>query len=443
MTVPEPAPDPVLIGRAVLAVKSRLAPRGSLRERTLRLITRPMVRMLLRRQQTQLPAAIVSHPTATVLRWRGLAERAADLPARPRILILKLDHIGDFVVGMPALAHLRRAFPDADLTLVCASWNLPWAERTGWFAQVVKFDFFTTRNADWDGAVAEQLREFAGLGLAGYDLAIDLRHDPDTRPLLAMVGASFRAGFYAPYDKGGSAMDIALPDVEHISPYHGTGVSLHAELRLMLLALAVTQTFLPAPHHPAALLTTGNPAIPGRGRHTVIIAPGAGSPIRVWPEDRLIATARLILAAADVDILVTGGPAEAEPASRIAAALPAERVRNLCGVLPLADLPDLIQASSLYVGYDTGSTHLAAALGVPTVALITGVPNLEVWYPLGRHVRVVAARIACSPCYLRTDDQCPYGVTCRDSITVDDMWAACADALVDAGLASPQQAAPA
>jgi ADP-heptose:LPS heptosyltransferase len=432
MIAPESDPDPLIVGRAVLAVKRRLAPAGSLRERTMRIMTRPLLRIMLRRQHAELVADVASHPLPTVVRWQGLAERAAALPRQPRILILKLDHIGDFIVGMPAIAHLRAAFPDARLTLVCASWNRPWAERTGWFEDVVQFDLFTRRNADWGGTTPDQFVEFAALKLDDYDLAIDLRHDADTRPLLALVGSAFKAGFCAPADMGPSQLDIALPDIEHIAPVLGTGQPVHAEMRLMLLAMTVSATFLPSPTHPAARLLTGK--TPDAVAPYVILAPGAGSPIRVWPEDRLIELAHRLLAASTADLVLTGGPTEAEAAGKLAAALPADRVRNLCAVLPLADLPDLVRGCALYVGYDTGSTHLAAALGVPTVALLTGVPDLDVWYPRGAHVRVVAGRIACSPCYLKTDSQCPYGVPCRDAITVDHMWAACAEALADAGL---------
>jgi ADP-heptose:LPS heptosyltransferase len=431
VNTPESVPDPIVVGNAILAIKSRIAPHGSLRERGLRLITRPLMRALMRRHRAAIMADVASHPKPTVVRWLGLAERAESLPHQPRILILKLDHIGDFIVGMPAIAHIRAAFPNASLTLVCASWNRPWAERTGWFDQVVQFDLFTKRNADWGGTTPDQFNEFGAFGLVGYDLAIDLRHDADTRPLLAMVGATFRAGFCAPYDKGGRELDIALPDVEQISPERGTGKAAHAEIRLMLLAMMVTATFLPSPAHPATRLLTN--AAPPVGRRYVILAPGAGSPIRVWPEERLAEIAHRLLDAADIDLVLTGGPAEAQSAAEIAAALPPDRVRNLCNVLPLADLPDLVRHCLLYIGLDTGTTHLAAALGVPTVALLTGVPNLDVWYPLGRNVRVVASRIACSPCYFKVAAQCPYGVPCLDAISVEDVWAACAEALDAAG----------
>ncbi len=421
-------PDPVLIGNIVLGIKSRLAPKGSIRELALRLFTRPLVRMVVRRQRARVVENVAAYPEATVVRWRGLAEKATSFPEQPSILILKLDHIGDFIVGMPAIGHIRDSFPKADLTLVCASWNRPWAERTGWFQRVVEFDFFTTRNADWDGTTPEHFVAFAALDLQDFDLAIDLRHDADTRPLLSLIGARFRAGFCAPYDKGGAELDISLPDAEHVTPEAGTGLPLHAETRLMLLATTVTKTFLTSARHPAVRLL-GATSHQAAGRRYAIVAPGAGSPIRCWPVDRLIEVARRLVDRYGIDIVLTGGPSEAAAAAEIAAALPPDRVRNLCAVLPLKDLPDLIEPCALYLGYDTGTTHLAAALGVPTVAILTGVPRIEVWYPLGANVNVVAGRIACSPCYLVRPEQCPYGVPCLTAITTGHVWQACEEAL--------------
>lgn len=426
-------PDAVLIAEILIAVKSRVAPKGSVREKILRGITRPLLRLLRRRRQARLVRDTAHYPVASVERWRGLAERAAALPDRPRILILKLDHIGDFIVGMPAIAHLRAGFPDASLALVCGSWNRPWAERSGWFDRVVAFDFFTKRNADWTGATQAQFDAFAALALGSFDLAIDLRHDADTRPLLARVDASFRAGFCAPVEKGGSQLDIALPDVEHVSPEAGTGQPLHADMRLMLLANLVTNTFRMAGPHPARVLVTGDTAAP-IARPFAILAPGAGSPIRCWPVPHLTEIGRRLLDHKNLDLVLTGGPTEEQAAAEIAAALPADRVRNLCGHLPLADLPDLIRDCALYLGYDTGTTHLAASLGAPTVAILSGVPRIEVWYPMGQNVTVVVGRIACSPCYLVRAEQCPYGVPCLNAITVKHVWDACEETLARVAL---------
>ena len=109
----------------------------------------------------------------------------------------------------------------------------------------------------------------------------------------------------------------------------------------------------------------------------------------------------------------------------IANSLPSNDVSNLVERLPLAELPSVISGASLYVGLDTGTTHVAAALRVPTVAIISGVPNLEVWHTVGPNVTVVAGRVPCSSCYLTHPEQCHFGVVCLSAITSNHVISAC------------------
>jgi ADP-heptose:LPS heptosyltransferase len=132
--------------------------------------------------------------------WNGaqnilVAEDALPLnPPRRRILALKLDHLGDFIIGLPALERLRASFPLDHITLVCASWNVAMARATGLVDEIVKCDVFPENAKHWDGrALPDRIRfkEIAGLT---YDIAIDLRVDDDTRILLALVDARLRCG---------------------------------------------------------------------------------------------------------------------------------------------------------------------------------------------------------------------------------------------------------
>jgi ADP-heptose:LPS heptosyltransferase len=353
--------------------------------------------------------------------------RAAALPDPPRILILKLDHLGDFITALPALGQLRDAFPASRITLVCGSWNRAWAVQCGLFDEVVPFDFFSVVSAQ-RGVEASRIAAFEALGLGLFDLAIDLRHDPDTRPLLARAEAGFRAGFCAPVEMGGDAIDIALPDMEHISVEAGTGRPVHAELRIDLLVAAVISIWSRRPH-PAARLVTATVAPPSDRRYA-ILAPGAGSPIRIWPVDRLAEVGREIARRHDLDLVLTGGPGQSDDCEAMARLLPPTRTRNLAGKVPLADLPAIINRASLYIGYDTGTSHLAASLGVPTVAIMGGIPNPEVWHAEGRRVAVVTGQIACSSCYLVHAADCPFDVRCLTAITPDHVLDACEAVLV-------------
>lgn len=406
--------------RHLVRLRTRIAPTGSLRHQLLRLLYVPIVGWLAQRERNATPHQL----DARVMELHTPSERRRSWPERPRILLLKLDHLGDFVVGMPAMAQIRQAFPDALITLCCASWTRAWAEGCGLADRVVTFDFFAASKNEWRGPCTDLYERFAQLDLGRFELAIDLRHDPDTRPLLTRVDADVRAGFAAPADEGGRLLDIALPDMEHISVEFGSGRPVHAEMRLCMLATAVSAMFA-SRGHPVARIVRSN-AVPVRppGPY-LILAPGAGSPIRRWSADRLAAAGRAIAALHELSIVLIGGPGDVEACRGIAEALPQDRVINLAGKTALADLPGLVQQASLFIGCDSGTSHLAASLGVPTVVVMGAIGNPDVWRAIGPSTIVLATEIACGGCYLNSADQCPLGVRCLDAIATDQVLDAC------------------
>ena len=118
-----------------------------------------------------------------------------------RILVLKPDHIGDFLMVDPAIALLRQFFPEARIELVCGSWNVGLAERLGRFDAVHAVDMFHEVSGEQSSeVVAEEARErgakaLAALALGPFDLAVDLRYDMDSRRFLQNVDARAYAGF--------------------------------------------------------------------------------------------------------------------------------------------------------------------------------------------------------------------------------------------------------
>jgi hypothetical protein len=120
-----------------------------------------------------------------------------------RILVVKLDHRGDFILASDAFRIFRSYFSEANITLACGSWNAKEAEGVRLFDRVVPFDFFPEDvSAAAQGISHEDLaKKFAGL-LAGerYDLAVDFRLYDDTRGVLEGISARHKAGF----DRGDS-----------------------------------------------------------------------------------------------------------------------------------------------------------------------------------------------------------------------------------------------
>ncbi len=124
-----------------------------------------------------------------------IAEDAPSLrPPRRRILVLKLDHLGDFIIGLPALERLRSAFPLDHITLACGSWNEAMARATGLADQIVVCNVFPENARGWDRRPLPDRIRFREIVGFAYDVAIDLRVDDDTRTLLALVDARLRCG---------------------------------------------------------------------------------------------------------------------------------------------------------------------------------------------------------------------------------------------------------
>jgi ADP-heptose:LPS heptosyltransferase len=111
-----------------------------------------------------------------------------------RLVVLKLDHYGDFLIGLPALKRLREAFLGDHITLVCGSWNAELARRLGVADEVRAYDFFPENGALWSGQQFEDLQRFGEVCSGSFDIAIDLRVDEDTRFLLEHVEAATRCG---------------------------------------------------------------------------------------------------------------------------------------------------------------------------------------------------------------------------------------------------------
>ena len=117
-----------------------------------------------------------------------------DVVQTPRILALKLDHLGDFIIGLPALRELREAFPQARIRLIVGSWNRTIAEASGLVDEVAICDHFPENGGDWDGKPVQDLDVFRQAAGGQFDIAVDLRLDDDTRYLLKHVDATIRCG---------------------------------------------------------------------------------------------------------------------------------------------------------------------------------------------------------------------------------------------------------
>ncbi len=147
-----------------------------------------------------------AHPAKTFRRQPSQTGRpepvrilASETVAANDILVLKLDHRGDFIMATDGFQALRRNFPTARITLACGPWNVTDAEALGLFDHIVPFALFP-ENASQGRRPFKTLQDAQrafndALDGRSFDLALDLRLDEDTRFLLEEAPARHRAGF--------------------------------------------------------------------------------------------------------------------------------------------------------------------------------------------------------------------------------------------------------
>jgi len=157
---------------------------------------------------------------------------------------------------------------------------------------------------------------------------------------------------------------------------------------------------------------------------TVILAPGSGSLEKNWSPKRFAQLADG-LSKLDLQPVLMEGPAD-----RDAVASVKDRLENqiplLAGDSP-AGLKGVLARAALFVGNDSGPTHLAAALGVPSVAVF-GPTDPEVYKPRGPRVAIVRREVDCSPCTEDERHACNDRI-CLDAVRIEDVMRACREML--------------
>lgn len=326
---------------------------------------------------------------------------------RPRILLLKLDHIGDFVLALDAFRLIRSTWPKAHITLVCATWNRPIAEHSGLFDTVLCCDFYPSNTGEYDKniIISRGLEKYRALGLGVYDLAVDLRCYDDNRILLSHTAAQYRAGYAA----DGVKLDLAVPAGSE------SEITAHVGGRTMALAAAVAWTFgIPAGGARGGLLGNQDPVRQFTDGIVVGISPGTRNALRSWGRERFLELAHRLNSDAGFRIVLIGSDADRSDTQIIAESLPKADVIDLTGKLSIAELPSIFAGLDVFVGGETGTTHMAALMGVPTLCIHSGQTNVNSWRPVGPDVVTLRRNVACSPCYLSRIEECRWNKRCMD-----------------------------
>lgn len=285
------------------------------------------------------------------------------------MLVIRGGAIGDFVLTLPVFSALRAAFPDTHLAVLGYPRIATLALAAGLVDEVRPIEapglatFFCPR-AELPAAFAEYFERFA--------VILSYLYDPDAifqTNVRRCTRAQFIQGPHRPADADG---------------VHATDVLLQPLARLAVFDPDPVPRLSP----PRAATADSTPA--GARRGPLLAAhPGSGSERKNWPEahwQRLLAT---VAQEPATRLLLVGGEAEVERVRRLSAHWPGDRLEVAVN-LPLPELAGRLAACDVFLGHDSGITHLAAALGLSGLAL-WGETSETVWRPRSERMRLLRA----------------------------------------------------
>lgn len=321
-------------------------------------------------------------------------------------MVRATNWIGDAVMTTPAMGALRARYPAAEIVVVA----------NPLVAELFRYHPFCDRVLVYDKKGAHHglrglWRFCRELRRERFDLAILLQNAVEAAVIACLARIPRRAGF---------ATDGRRLLLTHPVPVGAAEKRLHHTryyLQMLaaldihggdeLLCLACTEQELASARE---LLGEGT---------LVVINPGAayGSAKRWYPE-RFAEVGNRLVAEFGARIVLTGGPGEAEIGRDIAAAMQAAPL-NLIGKTSVRQMMAVLSLSRLVVTNDSGPMHVAAAFGVPIVAVF-GPTDHTTTSPLAQNCRIIRKEVDCAPCLLR---QCPTDHRCMEMIGVEDVMA--------------------
>lgn len=334
-------------------------------------------------------------------------DAAASLLREARsIAVFRALFLGDLLCALPALRALRLAAPRACISLIGLPWAKDFAAR--YRAYVDDFIAFPGLRGSPEGyGGARALRGFLReVRARRFDLAIQLHGSgAGSNRVVARFGAAQLAGFHPPDQDAPGAGFLPWRDHEHEVQ---RWLCLVQHLGAQPAGAALDWPVYPADRREAQLLLRALRL--HRGAY-VCVHPGARLASRRWPAQRFAAVCEA-LAAGGWNVVLTGSGGEAPLVRSVFEQVPGSlhaRVREACGRTSLGALGALVEGARLLVSNDTGLSHVAAALGTPSVVVSSG-GDARRWAPLdGARHRVLWQPLPCRPCLHET---CPIGHPC-------------------------------
>ena len=345
------------------------------------------------------------------------------------ILVYAMVNLGDVVLLTSAIALLKKAYPQAHITMLSRPIVREVIEHNPVIDDVILFDYKAKQNS-----MKQMWSMVQELHRRKFDLAISF--DRKLRPALLclLAGIPVRVGPSRVLDARPSRVTWLYTHTVPIT--YDLDETLQAETYQEII-----RGFTGAAGHEHPVLPT--PTEAQRAKAESFLSSAAGKRkiglcvkgtfgLKTWPKEYFAEVVRALNFRYDAAFYVTGAPGDYAYAEDVISTIGLP-VENLCGKTNLMELAALYRQLDLLISVDTGGAHIAAVTAVPLVVMF-GCTSLRRWHPISDNATAFTSHEPCCPCSYRETD-CPSypQPNCLYHVTPDVVLAACIRFLEETG----------
>ncbi len=346
---------------------------------------------------------------------RGAPRRSNPVEiATPRkILFVRTDRIGDVLVSTPAIRALRKANPQAWISVMVAPAAYQAVQLNPDINEVLVYD----KRANW----WRQFQLWRQLRLRNFDLAIIAHCTNPVNWLVFLAGIPERIGHAR---RAGYLLTRPLPNVKVLGEKH------EAEYVVDLVRILGAESVEIKPHFyfdeedaRFALTMMKKMGINGK-RPVVAVHAGSSSPSKCWPKEYFAKLVERLAGRKDIQVILVGGTNEMALSQEIVPAGLENQVVDFTGLLNLRELGAVLARCALLVSADSGPVHVAVGVGTSNVTIFgRSRPGLgpKSWGPLGANDTVIQKDVGCKVCLA---DDCEIDFKCLKELTVEEVYQA-------------------
>ena len=337
-----------------------------------------------------------------------------------KILIFRLDGLGDVVLSTAALREIRNGFPQAEITLVVGPWAAGIADCIPFYNRLIVYDcfLFSVFRGNRKPRFREELKFIRALRQAKYDLGIDLRGDLLSIIPLFLSAAGFR---FAKDTRGGGFLLTHVVKWDRKKDKHEKDKTLRL-VETLGVAVENREIELNIPANDVKYIE-GYLCEKGvkQADSIISIAPCALYYWRSWPPEKFARVAALLAGNYNFVVILVGSRKDRNILDKISS-LAGPKTINSSGGLTLNQVAALINRSVLFIGNDSGLIHIAAAVKTPMIQLFGPGEHEKFGYRSDKNILLIKNDCPCHPCDQRT---CKYqDHWCMDQISVEDVMGA-------------------